>query len=355
MNRPYCQNGGLTILGMRGHEDLARRLASRVVELGENSRRNSTPVDVVIPKLGYFESCEPMVRHTSDHIAGHDVMIITSGPGTPEMLTDTLNILGTVARRRPTRIILFTPYFPLGRSDVERTDELHMPAILVEAWKAVGKVGDTPLLNRVVCVDPHSESIFATGGGGFVTPIRMTKKLLLQILQYALEITDKVVISFPDSSSKKRFKDAIPEVEALLGRTFPIIFASANRDAKKKVIENVYGDVESIEGSLVIEIDDETQSLGTLDDVAHMLRRRGAATVWAAVTHCALCGKGPQRLMAEECGIECLFVMDTIDPYSRPDLQLPLESGRLRVISWFEEYAEVIYRAHWNLDIRALR
>lgn len=347
--------GGLTLVSTPGFEDLTESLAKSVTELSRRPGRDFTPVDVVHPTLGYFTNGEVKDRHTSEHIAGHDVMIITGGPGTPEMLIRTQLLLGTVARRRPTRIILFTPHFPMGRSDVESESELCMPAILVPCWQTASTVSGTCLLDRVVCVDPHSDSILSTGGGGVVTPVRMTRKLLSNILRDALKLTNNIVISFPDSSSKKRFNKALPKIKEEFGRDFPIVFASANRDDSGKLIENVYGDVAALEGALVIEVDDEVDSGGTLIDVANLLLRHGAWKVWSGVTHGVLSGSASVRFSAPGCPIDRLHIMDTIRPHKRPELAPLLESGRLRVISWADDYAEVILRIHWRKGIRELR
>ena len=347
----FNRHGGLTIVAMPGFEAIAEQVKALVVERGQREGMHRTPVDVIVPIVGRFDSDEPKIRLRKQHIGGHDVVILTSGPGTPDMLMNLQLILGNVSGRQAERITVVSGYFPCGRADKDDEQELAIPPILLAAWK-----GAAPELKRVVCVDPHSTHI--TGSrvpGMMVTPVRMTRRLLTKVITDALSINPNVVLSFPDNSAHKRFKDALKLVKQQFGRTFPIVFATADRDDDGKAIELVWGATESVPGALVIQLDDETASGGTQISVAKLLKERGAAEVWGAVTHGVLCGNAPANFQDSECPIQRLYVIDTIPVSNRPELRPLLEMGRLHVISWIEDMAWVVYMVHWDSNIRDLR
>ena len=350
-NSPFNPNGGLTIVAMTGFEDIAYQVAAGVQKKGRKRGNFRTPVDVVIPTLVYYGSGEPKVRLGKKHIGGHDVIILTSGPGTPKMLVELTSLLGYVARRRARRIIVITAYFPMARSDKDDERELAMPPIWVDAWQGASK----GKLDRMVCVDPHSDHVTSAGGGGFVTPIKMTRRLLMELVEQALQQSEHVVLSFPDNTSRKRFKAALKDLKNKLGRKLPIVYASADRDEDGKLIDEVAGQVDAIPGSLVVQLDDETASGGTQIDVARMLKAMGASSVWGGVTHGVLCDNAVERFSAPDCPIDRLYINDTIIPSNRPELVPLIESGRLRVLSWLNDLIWVVYKLHWDEDVRELR
>lgn len=347
---PQNPNGGLTIVAMPGFEETAERLAKIVHEKSLKPDHDETPVDVVIPTLGLFGSGEPKVRLSKKHIGGHDVVVLTSGPGTYEMLGQLTLVLGYLTGRRAKRITVISAYFPNSRADKDDQRELGIPPMMVTAWKAVcdGK------LDRIVCVDPHSDHVTSAGGRpGFVTPVRMTKRLLKKLILDGLEVNDNIVLSFPDNTAEKRFKEALPELQKELGRVFPVVFASAKRDDQKKIISRVSGAVECLPGALVIQIDDETASGGTQIDVATILQTYGVSEVWAGVTHGVLCDNAVERFLSPDCPIKRLVMIDTIKP--RPEIQPLIDAGRLHILPWIDDLAWVVYNVHWDDDIRELR
>jgi hypothetical protein len=67
----------------------------------------------------------------------------------------------------------------------------------------------------------------------------------------------------------------------------------------------------SVEGRTALIVDDFTISAGTLADAARVLVERGAASVYAAVTHGLLTGPAIERLDASP--IEKLFMTDSVE------------------------------------------
>ena len=108
----YNRNGGLTLVDLPGFLKLAKTIKPLIEELGESGKR-PTPVDIVEPEFGLRASGEPYIRLGKDHVGGHDCVVLTSGPGTYEMLGQVDFALGYLAGRHARRIALITGYMPL--------------------------------------------------------------------------------------------------------------------------------------------------------------------------------------------------------------------------------------------------
>jgi hypothetical protein len=129
-HRPFNQHGGLTLVPLPGFEPLAEKV-KRTLETGDFEF--DTAVDVALPEIGKRASGEPFVRLGKQHIAGHDCVVLGSGPGTPEMLVHLLLLLRYVTGRRASRIAAVTSYFPLGRSDKdEGGTEFALPPLVTD-------------------------------------------------------------------------------------------------------------------------------------------------------------------------------------------------------------------------------
>ena len=92
-----------------------------------------------------------------------------------------------------------------------------------------------------------------------------------------------------------------------------------------------------------------------IDTAADLKARYGAARVWAVVTHGVLCGPAADRFADPDCAVDRVFVSDTIPVSNRPELDQPIDSGRLDVTSSCPDLSWILYHHHWNLSIRELR
>ncbi len=353
MTTPMNRHGGLTLVAMPGFETMAQQLKARIEEIGSHDDRLTTSVDIALPKFGLRPSSEPVLEQGKRHIGGHDCFVLTSGPGTYEMIGRLNFILAYLAGRKASRINIMTGYFPLGRSDKDEGDEFVMPPILIEGFKAYanGK------LDRIVCVDPHSEQITGMGHTGLVTPIKMTRRILRRVLTDALQVQEKICLAFPDGTARKRFGKVVKEMEKNFGRSFPVVTVDADRmNAVEKSIEGMTGDLAALKDALVIAPDDETATGGTQINAAREYKEKlGARDVWAAVTHGVLCGNAVHSFSAIDCPISRLYITDTIPVHNRPELTLLIERNFLHVISVAEDLARVIYHAHWDENVRDIR
>lgn len=359
--RPHNNNGGLTLIPMPGFEEIAKQLKGLIEKKGlrktaDYPEGRITPVDIAIPVFGTYVNGEPQVGLGKKHVGGHDCYVITSGPGTCEMLTRLLFLIGCLKGRRARRITIMTGYFPLGRSDkiIRKTNEFPMPPIFVRALKAVG--GST--LDRMVCVDPHCEQISGFGPPGFISPVEMTYQLLSRMIDDALKIQDRICVAFPDGTARKRFKETLRAVRKEHPHiSIPVVTVDAEReDDTEKKIEGVTGSILALKDAIVLAPDDETATGGTQINAAELyIKDLGAKEVWAGVTHAVMCGNAAEKFAKPNCAISRLYVTDTIPILNRPDLTSLIESKRLHLISWMEEFALIIFYAHWDDDIYDIR
>lgn len=358
--RPHSDNGGLTLIPMPGFEEIAKQLKDLIEKKSlrktvDNPEGRITPVDIAFPKFGTYVNGEPQVGLGKKHVGGHDCYVITSGPGTCEMLTHLLFLIGCLNGRRARRITIMTPYFPLSRSDkiIRKTHEFPMPPILVRALKAVGG----GKLDRIVCVDPHALQITGFGSTGLISPVEMTYQLLSRMIDDALKIQDRICIAFPDGTARSRFKETLRTIRKERGLAIPVVTVDAEReDDKEKSIEGMTGNLTALKDAIVLAPDDETATGGTqINAAAQYIEELGAKEVWAGVTHAVMCGNAPEKFAKPDCPISRLYVTDTIPVLNRPALTSLIDSKRLHLISWMEEFALIIFYAHWDDDIYDIR
>ena len=105
-------------------------------------------------------------------------------------------------------------------------------------------------------------------------------------------------------------------------------------DENAKVLE-IIGDVK---GKDCIVVDDFTISGGTLIDVAHGLKDKGANKIYAFLSHVVLQEKGVKRI--DESPIELLVSTDTVD------CPAVANSKKIRIISAAPLFAEAVRTIH---------
>jgi len=349
--RPFNQHGGLTLIPMTGFESLAFEVKSRV-EVG--SYEFDTSIDVAEFEFAYRASGEPYVRLGKEHIAGHDCVVLTSGPGTPAMLLQLMLILRYLSGRRASRIAVVTGYFPLGRSDKdEGTLEFATAPLIIDLMMMSTYSG----LDRVIAVDLHASQVVMSGRTGLITEVSMVRRMLKRALDEAMALGQPICLCFPDDTAAKRMESAVAKISQELGTAFPIVYGTKRRkSSEESTLTGLFGRLDAIEGSTVLNLDDEIATGGTsIDSAAELKAHHGAARVWAVVTHGVLCGPAAELFADPSCAVDRVFISDTIPVSNRPELEPLIDAGRLDVTSWSPDLAWILYHHHWNLSIRELR
>lgn len=248
---------------------------------------------------------EPFLKLPNDHIGEHDVVYITSGPATHQMLNRLGLALWYLAGRRARRIMVITGYFPLARSDKdEGLDILALAAYPVRLMYSMG----SDKLDRIVAFDLHAPQVVNAGHAlksGLVTEVSMFSRLLRIAVTDARAINQRVCLDFPDEGAQKRFEGNTKKVEKALGYELPKATGTKRRaDSEQPQVQNVGGNKDALKNSIVITLDDEIATGGTLIETAEKLKREHQADqVWAAVTHGIFCGKAVERLSQPDCPV----------------------------------------------------
>ncbi len=349
--RPFNQHGGLTLIPMPGFESLAVEVKSRV-EAGRYEF--DTSIDVADFEFGYRANGEPYVRLGKEHIAGHDCVVLTSGPGDPAMLLQLMLILRYLSGRRASRITVVTGYFPLGRSDKDEGSlEFALAPLIIDLMM----MSTYSRLDRVIAVDLHAPQVVMSGRTGFITEVSLVRRMLKRAVDEAMALGHPICLSFPDDTAAKRMESAVVQTSEQLDVAFPVVYGAKRRkSSRESALAGLFGDVEAIDGATVLNLDDEIATGGTnIDRAADLKARYGAARVWAVVTHGVLCGPAAERFADPDCAVDRVFISDTIPVSTRPGLTPLIDAGRLDVTSWFPDLSWILYHHHWNLSIRELR
>ncbi len=351
---PFNTNGGLTLVPMPGFEAFAEKLKTIIETKGKSVPHRKTEVDITVPKFGFRPSGECFVQLAKDHVGGHDCYIVTSGPGTNDMLMKLILLVGYLAARKASRINIVSGYFPHARSDKDEGKlEIAIPPIIMGALHGVAQ----GLFKRFICADPHSLQVTMADLPGIITPIFLTQKILEFLLAEAkAERYMRICLAFPDDSACKRYEPAIREIESKTGELPVVVTFARRKDARDKRVKYLVGDVDKMEDALVITLDDETATGGSQINAAReFIERHQANEVWAAVTHGVLCEDAPARFTDPSCPISRLYITNTIPVDGRVELADLFASNRLHVIPWEKDIALVIFDDHWNECIRGIR
>lgn len=357
MSTPFNQHGGLTLVPLPGFESLTQMVKSRIEETGNRENRD-TPVDIALPNFGERDSGEPYLQLGKEHIGGHDVVALGSGPGTWQVLGQINLLLSYLVGRRASRIAIVLGYLPLGRSDKdEGANEFAMPNFIM--GQMIAATGGR--LDRIISVDLHAPQAVMSAPQGKITEISLTRRVVTEAIKWALNTYGQIPIclAFTDDGSAKRAGPSLARVEKDMfdGRALPIVKGAKRRaSSRESRLDSLTGDLTAVKDAVVIMIDDEVATGGTANDTAEALKQEyGARAVLAAVTHGIFCGRAVELLTGNRCFIEHLFATDTIPFHNRPALQPLFGCGALTVVPWTDDLGRIIYHHHWNENIREVR
>lgn len=258
-----------------------------------------------------------------ESIRGSRVFIIGSTMPSSENLMEMLLMLDAAKRASARHITAVLPYFGWARQD--RKDKPRVPI----AAKLVANLLETAGATRIITMDLHADQI----QGFFERPVDhlFASTVFLPYLE-SLNLPNLTIAS-PDMGGSKR---AYAYSKAL---DCDVVICYKQRE-KANVISHMelIGDVK---GRNVILADDMVDTAGTLTKAADLMMERGALSVRAICTHALLSGNAYERL--ENSKLQELIVTDSIPPKQ--------ESGKVRILSCAELFADVMHRVHSNTSI----
>lgn len=265
-----------------------------------------------------------------DNVRGRDVFVI-QGVHHPvnDNFMELLFWIDALKRASAQQVTAVIPYFSYHKGDKKDEPRVSIRArVCADAMEAAGA-------DRVLTMDLHSPQI----QGFFLVPVdHMYARNVLCEYVRKLGIEDLVVCS-PDVG----FAKGASSYANLLG--VPVVIGNKQRsghDERAEVLE-VIGDVTN---KNILMVDDFTISGGTLVAMADVLTRRGAKSVWAAVSHGVLPPGSSARIEASQ--IKQLLITDTIENHLEP---LP---KNCQVVSVAPLFAEAIRSIHERTSVSGL-
>lgn len=259
------QNSHLKIFSGSAHRELAQRIADYVgVPLGDAT------VDT-------FPDGETFVK-INENVRGRDVFIVQpTCPPTNQNLMELLILVDAARRASAWRITAVLPFFGYARQD--RKDQPRVPITA----KLVANLMVAAGVNRVLTMDLHAQQV----GGFFDIPVDHLYGLPVLLKYFREHLKIEVVVS-PDVGGLKMAS----AYSQALGTDLAIV-AKRRKSATETEPLYVIGDVS---GKQVLIIDDLTETAGTLTSAAEILKKHGALSIHAGVSHAVLSDLAIERL-----------------------------------------------------------
>ncbi len=277
--------------------------------------------------LAAFPDGETFVK-IEENVRGEDVYVIQSTcPPTNHNLMELFIMMDALRRASASRITAVLPFYGYARQD--RKDQPRVPITA----KLVANLLVAAGTNRVLTMDLHAQQI----QGFFDIPVDHLYAAPV-MYKYLKEknLPDLVVVS-PDVGGIKMAHAYSQMLEAGLA-----IVAKRRKSATEIEAMTVIGE---IRGKTVLLVDDLTETAGTLTAAAKLLKRKGARSIIACVSHALLNEMGIERL--RKSAIDELVTTDTI-------LRPVIAGVNITTLSVAGLLGEAIKRIHSNSSVTSL-
>ena len=266
-----------------------------------------------------------------ENVRGQDVFVIqsTSYPANDNMmeLLITLDALRRASARRITAVI---PYFGYARQDRKPGPRTPITAKLVA--NIITEAG----ANRVLSLDLHAGQI----QGFFDIPLDNLYGAPVIISDILANFKDKnPMIVSPDVGGVVRARNIASKIATDLA-----IVDKRRERANVSEVMNIIGDVE---GRHCIMVDDMADSAGTLCNAAAALKKNGALSVSAYVTHGVLSKGAVERVTKSE--LDEIVITDSIQPTEEIKT-----SNKVRILTIAPLMAEAIRRISEETSVSSL-
>jgi len=274
-----------------------------------------------------FPDGETFVK-IEENVRGEDVFVVQStSPPTNQHLMEMFIMMDALRRASASRITCVLPFYGYARQD--RKDQPRVPITA----KLVANLLVAAGANRILTMDLHAQQI----QGFFDIPVdHLYAAPVMYDYVRKKQLKDLVVVS-PDVGGLK-MAHAYSQV---LGAGLAIV-AKRRKSATDTEAMAVIGE---IRGRNVLMVDDLTETAGTITNAATLLRRKGAVSIYACVSHAILNDIGIGRL--RKSSIDELITTDTV-------LRPTIEGVKITTLSVAALLGEAIKRIHCNSSVTSL-
>ena len=223
-----------------------------------------------------------------ESVRGMSVYLVQSTRPSSDNLMELLLMIDAAKRASAYKVIAVIPYFGWARQD--RKDK---PRVSIGA-KLVANMLQVAGADRVITVDLHADQI----QGFFDIPVDHVYGSNVLAPYVAGLNLKKLIVASPDVGGSKRAAAFAKKLHTMLDKEVPMVICYKNRPDCNKVSEiRVLGDVY---GKNVVIVDDIADTAGTLCKAAEVMKRAGAISVRAVVTHGVMSGSACQRIDESE-------------------------------------------------------
>jgi len=267
-----------------------------------------------------------------ENVRGEDVFIVqsTSYPANDHIM-ELLVCLDALKRASARRVTAVIPYFGYARQDRKVGPRTPISA------KLVANIITASGANRVLTVDLHAGQI----QGFFDIPLDhlYAAPVIVDDIKKHYKKADNIMIISPDVGGVVRARGLAKRLNADLA-----IVDKRREKAGKSEVMNIIGDVD---GRDCILFDDIVDSAGTLCNAATALKKAGASSVAAYVTHGVLSEGAIERVGKSE--LTSLVITDTIQT-----TEAVKKAKNIRVVSVAPLLAEAIKRISEETSVSSL-
>lgn len=260
----------------------------------------------------------------NESIRNSDVYFVqTLGLHPNDEFAELLFFMDAFKRASANSVTAIIPYFSYAKGD--KKDE---PRVSIRA-RVCAECIELAGADRIITMDLHAAQV----QGFFKVPVDhlYAEPLLAQYARRLGLANEDLVVVSPDAGSAKRARSLADALGCSVAIGDKMRVA---HDENAKVLE-IIG---SVKGKNCLVVDDFTISGGTLAEIAHGLKDKGAKDVYAFLSHVVMQEKGVERI--EKSPIKLLVTTDTVDcPAAEA-------SDKIHIISAAPMFAEAVRHIH---------
>ena len=263
-----------------------------------------------------------------DNVRGEDIFLMQSTcPPTNHNLMEMFIMIDALRRASAKRITAVIPFYGYARQD--RKDQPRVPITA----KLVANLLVAAGANRILTMDLHAQQI----QGFFDIPVDHLYASPVMFSYLKAKQLSKLVVVSPDVGGLKMAHAYAQVLEAGLA-----IVAKRRKSAYEVESMAVIGNVKN---KNVLLVDDLTETAGTLTAAAALLKKKGAKSIIACVSHAILNDIGVERLQKSD--IDELITTDTV---CRP----AIKGVKITTLSVAGLLGEAIKRISTNSSVTSL-